>query len=85
MRGLSQRRKRRYLRGMRRKYRKFLGTLLTLVFVTAYALIAMAVAQGKPVQEAPGYVQGLCYAVLGLAWILPMLPLIRWMERPDAG
>jgi hypothetical protein len=20
---------------------------------------------------------------LGLAWILPLMPLIRWMERPD--
>jgi hypothetical protein len=26
----------------------------------------------------------MAYIVLGLAWILPILPLIRWMVRPDA-
>jgi len=25
------------------------------------------------------------YAVTGLGWVLPAMPLIRWMSRPDAG
>jgi hypothetical protein len=28
-------------------------------------------------------VQALAYLVLGVAWILPLMPLIRWMARPD--
>jgi Protein of unknown function (DUF2842) len=48
-----------------------------------YALIAMGLAQARPVQQAAPFLQLLCYAILGLAWIVPMMPLIRWMEKPD--
>jgi hypothetical protein len=34
-------------------------------------------------QEANGVIQSLGYMILGLAWILPLMPLIKWMERPD--
>ncbi len=54
-----------------------------LSFFSVYALIAMALAQARPVQEAPGVVQAAFYMVFGMAWILPMMPLIKWMERPD--
>ena len=54
-----------------------------LVFVVFYALIAMALAQARPLQEAPAILQSLGYIVLGLAWTLPLMPLIKWMERPD--
>jgi len=67
---------------MRRRMRKFLGTIFMLVFVCVYALVAMALAQGR-VQDASKLVQLIFYLVVGLAWILPLLPLIRWMERPD--
>jgi hypothetical protein len=39
----------------------------------------------RPVQEAPGVIQILCYAALGMAWIVPVMPLIRWMEKPNPG
>ena len=68
---------------MRRRQRKFLGVLITIGFVVVYALVAMALAQSRFIHEAPGVVQGLYYAVIGMAWILPIMPLIRWMERPD--
>ncbi len=68
---------------MPRRTRKFIGTLATILFVVTYALIAMALAQSHVIQEAPGYLQGLYYAVLGLAWILPLMPLIKWMEKPE--
>ena len=54
-----------------------------LVFVVLYALIAMALAQSRPIQEASGLVQSLSYVILGLVWILPLMPLIKWMQRPD--
>lgn len=68
---------------MGRRTRKFIGAGLTLGFALAYALMAMALTQGRPVQDAPGLVRGLIYAALGLAWILPLMPLIKWMEKPD--
>jgi uncharacterized membrane protein YuzA (DUF378 family) len=54
-------------------------------FVIVYALVAMVFAQARPVAEAPALLQTLIYAALGLAWVLPLLPLIKWMERPDRG
>jgi hypothetical protein len=30
-------------------------------------------------------IQILCNAALGMAWIVPAMPLIRWMEKPDPG
>jgi uncharacterized membrane protein YuzA (DUF378 family) len=65
---------------MGQRSRKFVGAVLMLVFVIVYALIAMMLAQARPTQEAPVLLQTLIYAVLGLAWILPLMPLIRWME-----
>jgi len=69
---------------MSRRTRKFIGTLVTIAFVFAYALVAMALAQSRIVQESSSVLQGLYYVVLGLAWVLPLMPLIRWMEKPDA-
>ena len=68
---------------MPRSLRKFIGAMVMILFVTVYALVAMALAQSRPVQQAPGILQALYYVVLGMAWVLPMMPLIRWMQRPD--
>ena len=70
---------------MPRRVRKFIGAVIMLAFVCVYALVVMALAQARPLQEAPGLVQAVAYAVLGLAWILPLMPLIAWMERGGAG
>ena len=66
---------------LRRRQRKLIGAAVMVLFVVVYALRAMAVSQARPLQEASKLVQGIWYAVIGLAWILPMMPLIRWMER----
>ena len=68
---------------MRRRTRKLIGTSLILVFVPAYALVAMALAQARPLHEAQTIVRILCFIGLGLAWIFPLMPLIRWMERQE--
>ena len=67
---------------MLRRTRKLIGAVAMIAFVCVYALVAMALVQGR-IQEAPKLLQTLVYIVLGLAWILPLLPLIRWMERTD--
>ena len=68
---------------MRKRYRKLAGAFIMVAFVILYALVAMALAQSRLVQDGGGLVQTTYYVVLGLAWILPLMPLISWMERPD--
>lgn len=67
---------------MRKRTRKLIGTVGILIFVMIYGPVAMALAESR-IMEAPQALQTLAYIVLGLAWVLPLLPLIRWMERPD--
>lgn len=68
---------------MTRRTRKLIGAILTLGFVVFYALAAMGLAQSRPLQEADKILQIVLYGLLGSAWILPLMPLIKWMERPD--
>jgi len=63
------------------RIRKMFGGFIMLSFVIAYALLAMALADSRPVNAAPEALRIVVYVVLGLAWVLPMLPLITWMER----
>jgi predicted membrane channel-forming protein YqfA (hemolysin III family) len=69
---------------MRQTHRKLIGTVVMIVFVCVYALVAMALAQGR-ITEASKPVQTIAYVVLGLVWVLPLLPLIKWMERKDGS
>jgi len=69
---------------MRTRKRKFVGTIVMVSFVLVYALVAMALAQSRPVQEAPDLLRGLYYVIVGMAWVVPMLPLIKWMEGGKA-
>jgi predicted membrane channel-forming protein YqfA (hemolysin III family) len=63
------------------RFRKLVGGFVMIAFVLVYALVAMALADSRPVHEAPALLQTGLYVVLGLAWVLPLMPLIRWMER----
>ncbi|MBM3608751.1 MAG: DUF2842 domain-containing protein [Alphaproteobacteria bacterium] len=66
---------------MNRRTKKLIGAAAMIIFVIVYALAAMALAQSRLLQEASKWVQTLFYAALGLGWIVPMFPLIKWMER----
>lgn len=63
------------------KIRKLVGGAIMILFVIVYALLAMAVAQARVIQESGTLAQTGIFAVLGLGWVLPLLPLIRWMEK----
>jgi hypothetical protein len=64
------------------RLRKLLGAVALLILVLTWVLTAMAFAQ-MPVIKANALVEGLYYVVAGLGWVLPAMPLIRWMSRPD--
>jgi hypothetical protein len=42
----------------------------------------MAVAQ-FPVVKANGFLETIYYVLAGLGWVLPAMPLIRWMSRGE--
>ena len=70
---------------MIRRQRKFIGVILTLVIVVVWALGAMMLSLFSFTQGAPSVLQWVYYAVAGMGWVLPLMPLIRWMQKPDPG
>ena len=64
------------------RLRKLIGAILLILLVVTWALLAMALAQ-SPLVRASGVIEALYYVVAGLGWVLPAMPLIRWMSRPD--
>ena len=63
--------------------RKLVGTVALLLLVTLWALLAMAFAQFA-LSSANAFVVALFYVVAGLGWVLPAMPVVSWMQRPDA-
>ena len=63
--------------------RKLIGTVALLVLVTVWALLAMALAQSV-LTDINGLVAAIFYVVAGLGWVLPAMPLVSWMSKPDA-
>ena len=70
--------------GMNPRLKKLIGTIVMVAFVIVYALVVMALAP-RILTGASKLVELAFYAVAGLAWVLPLLPLIRWMEKKPAG
>jgi hypothetical protein len=66
------------------RLRKLIGAVALIVLVVTWALVAMALAQA-PAIKANGVVEVIYYVVAGLGWVLPAMPLIAWMSRPDAA
>ncbi len=67
---------------LRMRTRKLFGTIALLALVIVWALVAMAIAPSLLV-SANRIVQALYYVAAGLGWVLPAMPLISWMSRPD--
>jgi hypothetical protein len=63
--------------------RKLVGTVVLMVFLAIYALLALAAAIVLQVNEASKLLELAYYFVAGLLWIIPAGLVIRWMGRPD--
>lgn len=61
--------------------RKFVGTLALLALVVVWSLTAMALAQ-TPLIAGSKLVQAAYYVIVGMGWVLPAMPVIKWMSRP---
>ena len=64
------------------RLRKLIGAFVLILLVVIWALVAMAVAQ-FPVIKANGVIEVVYYVVAGLGWVLPAMPLVRWMSGPQ--
>ena len=62
--------------------RKAIGTVATVLWLTIYALIAMAIG-GQFVVGSGMAVELLFFVVAGVAWIPVTMLTIKWMTRPD--
>ena len=62
--------------------RKLFGTIALLVLVVVWSLLGMTVAQ-TPRLANSGLLQAIFYVVAGIGWVLPAMPIVSWMSRPD--
>lgn len=58
--------------------RKAIGSVAIVVFLIAYVWAAVAIGVRLPDQWA---IRLAYYAVVGLVWGVPLIPLIMWMNR----
>jgi hypothetical protein len=63
--------------------RKLIGAVALLALVIVWGLLAMALAQSV-LTNINSWVATIYYIVAGLGWVLPAIPLISWMTKPDA-
>jgi hypothetical protein len=61
--------------------RKLIGTVALFALVIVWALVAMAVAQFPPIFNSP-WIAGAYYVIAGIGWVLPAMPLVKWMLKP---
>tara|TARA_R110002020_G_scaffold150446_2_gene327163 strand:- start:6787 stop:7005 length:219 start_codon:yes stop_codon:yes gene_type:complete len=60
------------------RLRKFIGTILIIVLVVLYALVATTVATLK-LAESAWYIHLLYFLFTGVLWVVPAMFIIRWM------
>jgi Protein of unknown function (DUF2842) len=63
--------------------RKFIGAIALLLLAFFWSMIGMVVAQ-FPVIANSGALQWVYYIVVGMGWVLPAMPVVSWMLRPEA-
>jgi hypothetical protein len=63
------------------RLRKFIGAVLLFALVIVWALVAMALAQAPLIHD--NEIASVAYYVIaGLGWVLPAMPLVRWISAP---
>ena len=62
------------------RIRKLIGVFALFALVIVWALAAMAIAQFPPIFN-NRLLAGIYYFVAGIGWVLPAMPLIKWMSK----
>jgi len=63
--------------------RKFFGAIALILLAVVWSLLGMVMAQ-MPALANSGWLQAVYYVVVGIGWVLPAMPIVSWMLRPDA-
>lgn len=63
---------------MNGRLKSFLGGIAILVFLLAYVSVALVLADHLPDNQAARLA---FFAIAGLAWGVPLIPLLSWMGR----
>lgn len=63
--------------------RKLAGIAFILLLILVWATFVAGLAH--VVERWPVLVQALFYLVMGIAWIIPLKPLVRWMQGGSSG
>ena len=66
------------------RLKKFIGTIVMIVLVVAYAVLATAYAS-LYLADASGWVHLAYFLFTGMLWVIPAMLLIRWMEAKPKG
>jgi hypothetical protein len=65
---------------MKARARKAIGGLGMLAFLSVYVWVASSIGMRLPNQWA---IRLAYYSIVGIAWGLPLIPLITWMNRGE--
>lgn len=63
--------------------RKVVAALAILAIIAAWIFIIGTL--GSRITDQPIWIQLPFYIVAGVAWILPLRPILAWMNRPGQG
>lgn len=69
---------------MTQRKRKLVGTVVLMLLIAVYSLLAIGVAVSLQVHNANKVAELAFYIVAGLLWAIPAGLLIKWMQKPDA-
>jgi len=65
---------------MHARTRKLIGTFLLFALVIVWSLVGMALAQSA-LTSINGWLAAVYYVVVGLGWVPPAMPLVKWMQK----
>ena len=58
--------------------RKIIASIIMLAFLALWIFLAATI--GTQLTGAPGWLQLIFYIIAGFTWVLPLRPLMRWMN-----
>ncbi|MCL6706728.1 DUF2842 domain-containing protein [Pseudomonas sp. R2.Fl] len=63
------------------RLRKFIGTIMIIVLVLLYAVLATSIASAL-LGTSPWWIHLVYFLLTGLLWVLPAMLIIKWMAGP---
>lgn len=69
--------------GKQSSIRKVVAAMTVILLIAVWALLIASAS--RMVGKWPVLVQALFYLIMGIAWIIPLKPLIRWSETGRFG